>query len=159
MREALLRLLYSTFAHCCEKWVKAVGDDCECQVQLLISTRRCLLQMRSGLFVAPESRDWLLSSHSLRLCLVYAWFWATAWVNLQFAVTSSKTKLLSRILNQKDAAAAAAASPRQKLKQKYRTSLGFFNSLIQHLCVSRRRGRLCEMFVDVHFLWKSSKWV
>lgn len=65
------------------------------------------------------------SFHSLHLCLVYARLCVTAWVNLQFAVTSSKTKLLSRIPNQSDAAAA-------RQKQRYRAIVRFFIfSLIQ----------------------------
>ena len=125
--EAKIRriVFFRFFAHCCEKWVKAIGDDCDCQAQPLISARRSFLQMRSGLFVAPVLRDWLLLFYSFHLCLVYARLCVTAWVNLQFAVTSSKTKLLSRILNQSDAAAAAE---HLRSKQKQSESVPFFLS-------------------------------
>lgn len=71
-----------------------------CQAHLLFGARRPSVQMRSGPFVAAEQHDWLLLFYSLRLCLVYARLCVFVWAHLQFALTSSKTELLSRILRE-----------------------------------------------------------
>lgn len=108
---------------------------------MLVSARLSSLQMRSGLFVAPELHDWLLLFYSLRLCLVYARLCMSAWVHLQFALTSSKTKLLSRILNQRDAAAV-------HLWDGSSNRIFFFFS--DSAYVSMLDGKLYKMFIDVH---------
>ena len=79
--------------------MRACREECGCQTQPPVGPRPSLC---CGGEVEPLVADyWRLGSRSFQLCLVYAWLCASAWVNLQFAVTSCKIKLLSRILNKK----------------------------------------------------------
>lgn len=79
---------------------RQVEMSATCQAHLLFGARRPSVQMRSGPFVAAEQHDWLLLFYSLCLCIVYARLCVFVWAHLQFALTLSKTELLSRILRE-----------------------------------------------------------
>lgn len=135
----------STFVHCCEKWVKAIGDDCDCQAQPLTSARRSFLQMRSGLFVAPELRDWLLVFYSLHLCSCLCLIMRDCVGEFTVCCNLIQNKVTQQ--NTESERCSSSASLRQKLKQKRCTSLCFFPPLIQH--VSSLDGRLYEMLMCI----------